>query len=112
MAGVTSTALVTEAVSFLNGAHLNPRGHLSNLFRRWHQTLSSTSTMASSGATAGQSSPSLSSLVLSELGVDRLDKDELSRALSNTWTSLDSQSVGGASITVSDVLKQCRSEFT
>ena len=112
---MSSAALVTEAVSFLNGAHLNPRGHLSNLFRRWHQTLSSASTTAasrSSGATAGQSSPSLPSHVLSELGVDRLDKQEVSRALSNTWTSLDCQSVGEASITVSDVLKQCRSEFT
>ena len=103
---VASTALVSEAVSFLNGAHLNPRGQLGNLFRRWHRSLSSTT--PATGVTSGQSSPSLPSLILSELGVDQSNRAEMSQALSNPWTLLDSCR---SSITVSDVLKQCKSEY-
>lgn len=110
IASVSSSGLISEAVSFLNGAHLNPRGQLSNLFRRYHQTLSSTST-TSRGCSTQVHTPSLSSLVLSEIGVSHLNEEQLGQALSNMWTSLDSHSVGN-SITVSDVLKQCRGTYT
>ena len=106
MANISSSTLLSEAVSFLNGAHLNPRGQLSNLFRRYHQTLSTVSSTVSDGGPL-QSTPSISSIILSELGVDKLDNEQLSQALANSWTSLDVRAVGGG-ITVNDVLKQCR----
>ena len=107
MANLGSSVLLSEAVSFLNGAHLNPHGHLSNLFRRCHQTLASASSNTISGGSPRPSSPSLPSIVLSELGVSDLSNEQLKRALSNSWTSLDSHAVGDP-VTVCDVIKQCQ----
>ena len=102
---MSSGVLVSEALSFLNGAHLNPRGQLGSLFRRYYQTL--TATPSNTKTNTVESSPSLSSLVLSELGVNHLNEGQLNQALTNSWTSLDSCSVGGT-IKITDVLKQCR----
>lgn len=109
MANISSSALLSEAVSFLNGAHLNPRGQLSNLFRRYHQTLSTVSSTISDGGSS-QPTPSVSSVVLSKLGIDKLTNEQLSQALANSWTSLNIHAVG-ANITVNDVLKQCRGKW-
>lgn len=106
MANISSSALLSEAVSFLNGAHLNPRGQLSSLFRRYHQTLATASSTISDGGSS-QPTPSISSIVLSELGVDKLTNEQLSQALANSWTSLNIHAVGG-SVTVNDVIKQCK----
>ena len=106
---MSSSVLVSEAISFLNGAHLNPRGQLSKLFRRYYQTR--TASPPNTGAVSVEASPSLSSLVLSELGVNHLNKEQLSQALANCWTSLDSHSVNSGTITVCDVLKQCRGTY-
>lgn len=103
---MSSSVLLSEAVSFLNGAHFNPRGQLSKLFKRYYQTR--TTTPPSTGANSVEPSPSLSSLVLSELGVNHLNKEQLSQALTNCWTSLDSHSTSSGTITVCDVLKLCR----
>ena len=103
---MANSGLVSEAVSFLNGAHLNPRGQLSSLFRRYHQTLSTASSTISDGGSS-QPTPSISSIVLAELGVDKLTNEQLSQALANSWTSLNIDAVG-SSITVNDILKQCR----
>ena len=97
-------------MSFLNGAHLNPRGRLSKLFRRYCQTRAASP--SNTGASSVEASPPLSSLVLSELGVNHLNKEQLSQALANCWTSLDIHSTNGGSINVCDVLKLCRGTYT
>ena len=106
---MSSSILLSEAVSFLNGAHLNPRGHLSKLFKRYYQAR--TTSPPSTGASSVEPSPSLSSLVLSELGVNHLNKEQLGQALANCWTSLDRHSTSSGTITVCDVLKLCRGTF-
>ena len=102
-----SSSILSEAVSFLNGAHLNPRGQLSKLFRRYYQTRSASSS-PNAGVSSVEASPPLTSLVLSELGVNELNQKQLSQALANCWTSLDSHSINSGTITVCDILKLCR----
>lgn len=67
--GIGGLGLVSEALSILNGAHLNSTGRLGNLLRRYHHSLSTTRD-ASNSDTDTHRSPSIHSMVFSELGVN------------------------------------------
>ncbi|XP_064397881.1 uncharacterized protein LOC135344579 [Halichondria panicea] len=71
--------LLSEAVSVLNGAHLNPAGRLGSFFRRYHHVVAT--------ATETDDSAPLSSALLSELGIRGLNSVQWRRAMEGVLTT-------------------------
>lgn len=88
--------LVSEAVSLLNGAHLNSSGRLGNLLRRYHHSLSTTTnttthtrdTLIKNSYDSDRHTQTLQSMVISELGVTKETWKEAISTFQRTYHSI------------------------